>query len=318
MSDEWYANAAGCHQLRLPESPSWHPRRCCPPASAAPSTWSPMSPRRDCGQSPSKSGVLRLQSTQIPIPVTSALPSPVSGSAETTFTLECGGGQTQTVEWVTSRRMEEVEDGKVEVFGLDHPDVPQTDSDAASPWPSSWKCRPGHPGRLRAYPGAPDSPSRELRPGRHAYRATQYRLDTASAKQAVEKGFSLRHIGVILHAKFHQDFGAIFDKLPDPDLYRYRAGRRSQRPGRKIYNLRDARVENMTGRNHRDLLFLHPVQVLRPEPRLRRRPERTGLCGSYNWMDCKASFEINPHRPQPARCPRAKPRCASREVEGRQ
>ena len=27
------------------------------------------------------------------------------------------------------------------------------------------------------------------------------------------------------------------------------------------------------------------------------RPERTGLCGAYNWLDCKASFEINPTGP---------------------
>jgi len=34
-------------------------------------------------------------------------------------------------------------------------------------------------------------------------------------------------------------------------------------------------------------------------------PERTGLCGSYNWMDCKASYEINPTGPnQPV--PKAK------------
>ena len=26
-------------------------------------------------------------------------------------------------------------------------------------------------------------------------------------------------------------------------------------------------------------------------------PERTGLCGSYNWMDCKAAFEISPTGP---------------------
>jgi acetyl-CoA synthase len=26
-------------------------------------------------------------------------------------------------------------------------------------------------------------------------------------------------------------------------------------------------------------------------------PERTGLCGAYNWMDCRASFEINPTGP---------------------
>ncbi len=32
-------------------------------------------------------------------------------------------------------------------------------------------------------------------------------------KAAVEKGFTLRHMGDILHAKFHQDFGTIFDKV---------------------------------------------------------------------------------------------------------
>jgi acetyl-CoA synthase len=26
-------------------------------------------------------------------------------------------------------------------------------------------------------------------------------------------------------------------------------------------------------------------------------PERTGLCGAYNWLDCKASYEINPTGP---------------------
>ena len=30
---------------------------------------------------------------------------------------------------------------------------------------------------------------------------------------AIEKGFTLKDIGVILHAKFHQDFGNILDKV---------------------------------------------------------------------------------------------------------
>ena len=30
---------------------------------------------------------------------------------------------------------------------------------------------------------------------------------------AVQKGFTLKHIGIILHAKFHQDFGSILDKV---------------------------------------------------------------------------------------------------------
>ena len=38
--------------------------------------------------------------------------------------LECGGGRTHMVEWVTSKRMDEVEDGKIEVIGPDITDVP--------------------------------------------------------------------------------------------------------------------------------------------------------------------------------------------------
>ncbi|GAI32647.1 unnamed protein product, partial [marine sediment metagenome] len=38
--------------------------------------------------------------------------------------LECGGGRTPMVEWVTSKRMEEVEDGKIEVIGPEMTDVP--------------------------------------------------------------------------------------------------------------------------------------------------------------------------------------------------
>ncbi len=53
------------------------------------------------------------------------LPSRVSGSVRTTSTPNAAGGKTQAVELVTSKRMDEVEDGKVEVFGLDLPDLPQ-------------------------------------------------------------------------------------------------------------------------------------------------------------------------------------------------
>ena len=33
------------------------------------------------------------------------------------------------------------------------------------------------------------------------------------AKQAVEKGFTFKHIGSILHAMYHKDFGSIVDKV---------------------------------------------------------------------------------------------------------
>ena len=33
------------------------------------------------------------------------------------------------------------------------------------------------------------------------------------SKAAVEKGFTLKDIGIVLHAKFHQDFNKILDKV---------------------------------------------------------------------------------------------------------
>ena len=103
--------------------------------------------------------------------------------------------------------------------------------------------------------------------------------------------------GKIIHAKYHQDFGAIFDKV-QIKIYTEEAkveegagaGQGRLTPARRPHRGHD-------GRDHRHLLLLHALPVLCPQPRLRDRPERTGLCGAYNWLDCKASFEINPTGP---------------------
>ena len=86
------------------------------------------------------------------------------------------------------------------------------------------------------------------------------------SKQAVEKGFKLQHIGVILHAKLHQDFGRIFDKL-QVKLYTDRSRvKEIVEKARKVYVTRDQRIEGMTDEIDRYLLFLHAVPVLRSQP----------------------------------------------------
>ena len=52
-------------------------------------------------------------------------------------------------------------------------------------------------------------------------------------KGAVEKGFRLSHLGKILHAKFHQDFGAIFDKVQVKVYTESKAGGRDSRKGER-------------------------------------------------------------------------------------
>jgi acetyl-CoA synthase len=65
-------------------------------------------------------------------------------------------------------------------------------------------------------------------------------------KGAIEKGFKLEHIGVLLHAKLHQDFGRIFDKLQVKIYTEEEKVHEILEKARAVYHERDARIEGMT------------------------------------------------------------------------
>jgi acetyl-CoA synthase len=114
---------------------------------------------------------------------------------------------------------------------------------------------------------------------------------------AVEKGFTLKDIGTIIHAKLHQDFGRIFDKLQVTLYTEQKDVDELTKTSRKIYATRDARVEGMTDETTDMYYSCTLCQSFAPTHVCIISPERTGLCGAYNWMDCKASYEINPTGP---------------------
>ena len=88
----------------------------------------------------------------------------------------------------------------------------------------------------------------------------------------MEKGFTLKDIGVVLHAKYHQDFGKILDKVQvtlytdkkDVDELTARA--------RAEYKMRDERVEKMTDEDVEIYYSCHPVPELCPQPCLHGQP----------------------------------------------
>ena len=117
------------------------------------------------------------------------------------------------------------------------------------------------------------------------------------SKAAVEKGFTLKDIGVVLHAKFHQDFQKIVDKV-QVTLYTQKDDvKQLTDRARQEYKQRDERVENMTDEGVEIFYSCTLCQSFAPNHVCTVSPERTGLCGAYNWMDCKASYEINPTGP---------------------
>jgi acetyl-CoA synthase len=117
------------------------------------------------------------------------------------------------------------------------------------------------------------------------------------SKGALEKGFTLKDIGVVLHAKFHQDFGKILDKV-QVTLYTNKDDvDELTKKARAEYKFRDERVEKMTDEDVEIYYSCTLCQSFAPNHVCTVSPERTGLCGAYNWMDCKASYEINPTGP---------------------
>ena len=124
------------------------------------------------------------------------------------------------------------------------------------------------------------------------------RISTA----ATEKGFNLKHFGDILHARFHADFGSIVDKvqvtlITEPKLHAEWLER-----ARQAYEDRNVRLGSMTDESVDTFFSCTLCQSFAPNHVCIISPERLGLCGAYNWLDCKASNQINPTGPnQPIR-----------------
>jgi acetyl-CoA synthase len=117
------------------------------------------------------------------------------------------------------------------------------------------------------------------------------------SSKAVEAGFSLEDFGKILHARFHSDFGAIVDKVAitiytDPnkvDGYLKEA--------RDTYDFRNKRLADLKDDAVDEFYSCTLCQSFAPNHVCIVSPERLGLCGAYNWLDCKASYNINPTGP---------------------
>ncbi|RPJ18128.1 MAG: CO dehydrogenase/CO-methylating acetyl-CoA synthase complex subunit beta [Desulfobacteraceae bacterium] len=207
---------------------------------------------------------------------------------------QMGGGKTQATELVKLAQMNEIEDGKVEVIGPDIKDVKAGES-----FPL---------GIYVQIAGREFQADFEPILERQIHHLINYiqgvmhigQRDIAwirVSKAAVDKGFSLKDIGVVLHAKFHQDFQKIVDKV-QVTLYTKKADvEKLTKRAREEYKTRDERVEKMTDESVETYYSCTLCQSFAPNHVCTVSPERTGLCGAYNWMDCKASFEINPTGP---------------------
>jgi len=294
VTDEWYANGAGAINWGFPiiadtPIPEILPTGVCTYEHVV----SNIAHDEIVAKSIEVRG-LKVTVTEVPIPVAFGPAFEGERVRGDEIYLEAGGGRTHMVEWVTTKPMDEVEDGHVEVIGPELADI-----DEGSRLPVAI---------------AVEVAGREMQDDyepileRQIHHLINYaqgvmhigQRDIAwirIAKQAVEKGFKLEHFGTILHAKLHQDFGRIFDKIQVKIYTDEKKVEEILEKARAIYRTRDERIEGMTDESVEIYYSCTLCQSFAPSHVCVISPERTGLCGSYNWMDCKAAFEINPTGP---------------------
>ncbi len=117
------------------------------------------------------------------------------------------------------------------------------------------------------------------------------------AKSAAEKDFNLEHFGKIIHARLHSDFGAVLDKVEVTVYTDKDEMEKWLEKARESYDYRNKRLADMTDTSVDVFYSCTLCQSFAPDHVCVVSPERLGLCGAYNWLDCKASFSIDPTGP---------------------
>ncbi len=294
VTDEWYATAAGAINWGFPTIADTPIPEILPTGITTYEHVVSNIPHDEIVAKAIETRGLKVTVSEVPIPVAFGPAFEGERVRGEDIYLETGGGRTPMVEWVTSKRMEEVEDGKIEVLG---PEI--TDVEAGSQLPLAIVVEVAGRNMQEDY-----EPILE-RQIHHLINYAQGSMHIGQrdiawlrvSKQSVEKGFKLSHIGTILHAKLHQDFGRIFDKLQVKLYTEEDKVKEMVEKAKEVYATRDARIEGMTDETTDIYYSCTLCQSFAPSHVCVISPERTGLCGSYNWMDCRAAYEINPTGP---------------------
>ncbi|HSR46754.1 MAG TPA: acetyl-CoA decarbonylase/synthase complex subunit alpha/beta [Anaerolineales bacterium] len=235
---------------------------------------------------------VKVSEVPIPVPYGSAFEGEVVRKND--MRVEFGGKKSRAFEYLFMDKLENVEDGKIEVIG---PDFSGVEAQGAADLGILVKVA----GRKMEHDFEPV-----------LERQIHYFINGASGIQhigqrdiawirisqaATDKGFDLRHFGDILHARFHEDFGSIVDKvqvtiITDPALHAEWLEK-----ARHAYDERNVRLGAMTDESVDVFYSCTLCQSFAPNHLCIISPERLGLCGAYNWLDCKASNQINPTGP---------------------
>ena len=294
VCDEWYANAAGAINWGFPTISDYDIPEVLPTGICTYEHVVSNVPHEEIVQKAIEVRGLKVNIAKIDIPMAFGPAFEGERIRKDDLFMECGGGRTSGVEVLVSKDMSEVTDGEVILVGKDICDITQ--------------------GQNLPIAILVEVAGREMQSDfepileRQFHHLTNYIQGIMHigqrnimwiriGKAAVEKGFSFKHIGKVLHGKLHQEFGAILDKVQVKIYTVQEKVEEVQEMAKKVYAERDLRLGNMTDETEEIFYSCTLCQSFAPSHVCVITPERVGMCGAYNWLDGKASFQINPTGP---------------------
>ena len=237
---------------------------------------------------------LKIKVAQVPIPVAFSPAFEGERIRKEDMHVEFGGQRTAAVEWLRTVPADEVEDGRVEVIG---PDADAVAEGGRLPLAVVVEVA----GRRMAPEFEPVLERQIHSLLNHAqglfHMGQRDMIWVRISKAAHAAGFRLTHIGKILHALLHDHFSAIVDKI-QVKIYTEEAQVAALLDqARTVFAERDARLAGMTDECVDVFYSCSLCQSFAPNHLCVITPERSGLCGAYNWLDGRAAYEINPAGP---------------------
>jgi len=237
---------------------------------------------------------VKVRISKVPIPVSYG--SAFEGERVRKDIMQCefGGKRTHAFEFLRMKPADEVEDGKITVNG---PDLDEIEEGGARPMGMVVDVS----GRKMQLDFEPIL-ERQFHYFINGIEGVQHNGQrdiawTRISKGTFNKGFRLEHFGKVLHARIHEVFGNIVDKVQVHLTTVPEEVDELIEVAREAYAERNERIATLTDESVDTFYSCLLCQSFAPNHVCVVNPERVGLCGAYNWLDCKASYEINPTGP---------------------
>ncbi len=234
---------------------------------------------------------VKVTMSEIPIPVPYAAAFEGETVRKDDMYCQFGHKYSTAFEFLRTREMDEIEDGKIELIG---PDVDTIEEGGALPL-----------GILVEVAGRKMQKDFESIFERqlHTYLNEAMGIFHMGqrdiiwmriSKDTFKKGFRLNHFGVIIHARFHEVYGEIIDKVQVTLITDETKAEEMLKEAQSAYKFRDERIAGMTDESVDTFYSCTLCQSYAPNHVCIISPERLGLCGAYSWLDGKAAYEIKP------------------------